>query len=120
VASGRGRSRHIFADEGTQIVPWLAESWTISKDGLWTTFKLCKGIKFHDGTPLDAEAVKFSIERQINPDHPANKLGKYPFAGYFFGNVKAVEAMDTSTVRFVLKEPRASFLPLSPRAPRPS
>jgi peptide/nickel transport system substrate-binding protein len=99
-----------FGEENTQIVPWLAESWTISKDGLWYTFKLRRGIKFHDGTALNAEAVKFSIERQFNPDHPANKLGKYPFANYFFGNVKAVEAMDESTVRFVLKEPRASFL----------
>src|SRR5262247_4824377 len=99
-----------FADESTQIVPGLAESWTISKDGLWYTFKLRKGIKFHDGTPLDAEAVKFSLERQINPEHPANKLGKYPFAGYFFGNVKAVEVVADDTVQFVLKEPRASFL----------
>ena len=74
------------------------------------TFKLRKGVKFHDGTPFNAAAVKFSIERQINPEHPANKLGKYPFANYFFGNVKAIEAMDDSTVRFVLKEPRASFL----------
>ena len=54
--------------------------------------------------------MKFSIERQFNPEHPANKIGKYPFANYFFGNVKAVEAMDDATVRFVLKEPRASFL----------
>jgi peptide/nickel transport system substrate-binding protein len=99
-----------FAEESTQIVPGLAESWTISKDGLTYTFKLRKGIKFHDGTPLDAKAVAFSIERQFNPEHPANKLGKYPFAGYFFGNVKAVEPMDDLTVRFVLKEPRASFL----------
>ena len=99
-----------FAEESTQIVPGLAESWTISKDGLWYTFKLRKGIKFHDGTPLNAEAVKFSIERQFNPEHPANKLGKYPFANYFFGNLRAVEAMDDATVRFVLKEPRASFL----------
>src|SRR5215468_7769268 len=99
-----------FPDESTQIVPGLAESWTISKDGLWYTFKLRKGIVFHDGTPFNAEAVKFSIERQFNPEHPANKLGKYPFANYFFGNVKAVEVMDDSTVRFVLKEPRASFL----------
>ena len=99
-----------FADESTQIVPGLAESWTISKDGLTYTFKLRKGIAFHDGTPFNAAAVKFSIERQINPEHPASKLGKYPFAAYFFGNVKAVEAMDDSTVRFVLKEPRASFL----------
>src|SRR5512138_1393877 len=99
-----------FAEESTQIVPGLAESWTISKDGLTYTFKLRKGIAFHDGTPFNAQAVKFSIERQINPEHPANKLGKYPFAGYFFGNVKAVEVMDDSTVRFALKEARASFL----------
>ena len=99
-----------FPEETTQIVPGLAESWTISPDGLQYTFKLRKGVKFHDGTPFNAAAVKFSIERQINPEHPANKLGKYPFANYFFGNVKAVEAMDDSTVRFVLKEPRASFL----------
>ena len=74
------------------------------------TFKLRKGVKFHDGTPFNAAAVKFSIERQINTEHPANKLGKYPFANYFFGNVKAVEVMDDSTVRFVLKEPRATML----------
>src|SRR5436309_7171073 len=99
-----------FPEESTQIVPGLAESWTISKDGLQYTFKLRRGITFHDGTPLNAEAVKFSIERQINPNHPAYKLGKYPFANYFFGNVKAVEVVDPSTVEFVLKEPRASFL----------
>src|SRR5262249_61254195 len=99
-----------FPDESTQVDPGLAESWTISRDGLRYTFKLRRGITFHDGTPFNAEAVKFSIERQIDPEHPANKLGKYPFANYFFGNVKAVEVVDPSTVEFVLKEPRASFL----------
>ena len=99
-----------FPDESTQVVPGLAESWAISKDGLKYTFKLRKGVSFHDGTPLNAEAVKFSIERQIIPEHPFNKLGKYPFANYFFGNVKAVEAVDPHTVEFILKEPRASFL----------
>src|ERR1700716_898342 len=78
-----------FPEESTQVVPGLAESWTISKDGLQSTFKLRRGIPSHDGTPLNAEAVKFSIERQINPNHPASKLGKYPFANYFFVNVKA-------------------------------
>jgi peptide/nickel transport system substrate-binding protein len=99
-----------FPDESTQVVPGLAASWTISKDGLQYTFKLRSGIKFHDGTPLTAEAVKFSIERQINPEHPAHKLGKYPFANFFFGNVKAVEALSDERVAFLLKEPRASFL----------
>jgi peptide/nickel transport system substrate-binding protein len=100
----------MFPDESTQIVPGLAESWTISKDGLRYTFKLRTGISFHDGTPFNAAAVKDSIERQVNPEHPFNKLGKYPFANYFFGNVKAVEVVDAATVEFVLKEPRASFL----------
>ena len=99
-----------FPEERTEVVPGLAESWTISKDGLQYTFKLRKGITFHDGTPFNAAAVKFSIERQINPDHPANKLGKYPFANYFFGNVKAVEVLSDDRVAFLLKEPRASFL----------
>ena len=99
-----------FPEESTQIVSGLAESWTVSKDGLRYTFKLRKNVTFHDGTPFDAAAVKFSIERQIMTEHPFNKLGKYPFANYFFGNVKAVEAVEPHTVEFVLKEPRASFL----------
>ena len=99
-----------FPEEKTEVVPGLAESWTISKDGLQYTFKLRKGITFHDGTPFNAAAVKFSIERQFNPEHPANKIGKYPFANYFFGNVKAVEPLSEDRVAFLLKEPRASFL----------
>jgi len=99
-----------FPEESTQIVPGLAESWTISKDGLQYTFKLRRGITFHDGTPLNAEAVKFSIERQINPSHPAYKLGKYPFANFFFGNVKAVEVLSEERVAFLLNEARASFI----------
>ena len=99
-----------FPDESTQVVPGLAESWTVSRDGLRYTFRLRRNVHFHDGTPLNAEAVKDSIERQINPEHPFHKLGKYPFANYFFGNVKAVEVVDAATVEFVLKEPRASFL----------
>jgi peptide/nickel transport system substrate-binding protein len=106
-----------FPEESTQVVPGLAESWTIARDGLTYTFKLRKGIKFHDGTPFDAEAVKFSIERQFNSEHPFNKLGKYPFAGYFFGNVKAVEVVAEDTVQFILKEPRASFLTVLSAAP---
>src|SRR5216117_2581794 len=90
-----------FPDESTQIVPGLAESWTISRDGLRYTFKLRKGISFHDGTPLNAEAVKFSFDRQINPENPANKLGKYPFANFFFGNLKVIEVVDELTAQFV-------------------
>ena len=62
-----------FPEESTQVVPGLAESWTVSKDGLRYTFKLRQGVRFHDGTPFDAEAVKFSIERQFNPEHPVQQ-----------------------------------------------
>jgi peptide/nickel transport system substrate-binding protein len=99
-----------FPEESTQLLPGLAESWTISRDALQYTFKLRPGITFHDGTPLNAQAVKFSIERQIKPEHPAYALGKYPFANYFFGNVKAVEVLSDERVAFLLREPRASFL----------
>ena len=46
-----------------KIVPKLATSWTISKDALTYTFKLRKGVKFHDGTPFDAAAVKYNVDR---------------------------------------------------------
>ena len=44
-------------DDSTEVVPGLAESWTTSADGLAWTFKLRRGVRFHDGTPLDAAAV---------------------------------------------------------------
>jgi peptide/nickel transport system substrate-binding protein len=100
----------VDTDPSLTVVPMLATSWTLSADGRTVTLKLRQGVRFHDGTPFNADAVKFSIERQINPEHPFNKLGKYPFANFFFGNVKAVEVLDDATVEFVLKEPRASFL----------
>src|SRR5439155_363590 len=53
-----------------KLVPALAHSWDISKDGLTYTFKLRPNVKFHDGTPFNAEAVKFVFERQLNDKGP--------------------------------------------------
>ena len=47
--------------------PWLATSWTVSPDGTVYMFKLRQGVKFHDGTPFDAAAVKFNFDRTHNP-----------------------------------------------------
>src|SRR5262245_13481456 len=66
-------------DDSTDVVPGLAESWQVSPDGLTWTFKLRRGVRFHDGTPLDAAAVKFTFDRIIDPAHPHNKSGKWTF-----------------------------------------
>lgn len=59
--------RLVYLDENRAPQPWLAESWTTSDDGARTTFKLRQGVTFHDGTLLDAEAVKFTFDRLIDP-----------------------------------------------------
>ena len=56
--------------DGQKLEPGLAESWKSSADGLSVVMKLRAGVRFHDGTPLDAAAVKASLERQFRPSHP--------------------------------------------------
>src|SRR3954470_11432697 len=54
-----------------KVTPWLAESWTPSKDGRSVTFKLRRDVKFHDGTPFNADAVKFNFDRIVDPKFKA-------------------------------------------------
>ena len=82
-------------DKDMKMVPVLAESNTVSKDGLVYTIKLKKGIKFHDGTDFNAEAVKVTFDRVTNPD---NKLKRYNL----YKNIAKTEVVDPSTVRFTL------------------
>lgn len=58
------------------IVPKLASSWEAAEDGLTWTFNLQEGVSFHDGTPFNAEAVKFSIERMSDPNVGATEVGR--------------------------------------------
>lgn len=58
-----------ISKDGQSLEPGLAESWTVTRDGLQAVFKLRAGVVFHDGTPLDAHAVKASFERQFRPAH---------------------------------------------------
>src|SRR5947209_5691524 len=97
------------AVDSTDIVPGLAESWTTSPDGLVWTFKLRKGVRFHDGTPLDAAAVKFTFDRVIDPSHPHAKSGKWSFVAGYLSSVKSVDAPDPLTVRLNLKYPTSSL-----------
>src|SRR5215471_17397625 len=84
---------------GQPAAPSLAESWTVSKDGLVYEFVLRKGVKFHDGEPLTSEDVKFSFERYRGS--AKNSLKE---------RVVAVETPDPGRVRFRLKAPWPDFL----------
>ncbi len=84
---------------GNPMAPSLAESWSMSKDGLTYDFVLRKGVIFHNGDPLTADDVKFSFERYRGA---AAKLLK--------DRVTAVEVVDPHRVRFRLKEPWPDFL----------
>ena len=90
-------------DKDMKMVPVLADSYSVSKDGLVYTVKLKKGIPFHDGTLFNAEAVKVNFDRATNPD---NKLKRYSL----YKNIAHTEALDASTVRFTLKEPFSPFI----------
>jgi len=99
-----------FEDEGTNVEPGLAERWEISDDGLEYTLYLRQGVKFHDGTDFNADAVKFNIDRQIDVDHPFHNTGQFAYAEFTWGMVDRVEVVDPYTVKFVLKDKFAPFL----------
>jgi peptide/nickel transport system substrate-binding protein len=86
-----------------KFVPDAAEAWQTSSDGLLYTFKLRKNALFHDGTKVDAAAVKFSIERIMDP---ATKSGMRTF----YDAVHSIEVVDPLTVQVRLKYPYAFFL----------
>ena len=97
-------------ESGTlEVAPGLAESWEISEDGTEYTFSLREGVTFHDGTPFNAEAVKFNFDRMLNEDHPYHDTGPFPLA-FFFSSVEETEVVDDLTVKFNLSEPYAPFL----------
>jgi peptide/nickel transport system substrate-binding protein len=90
------------------LKPWLAESYTVSDDGLTWTFKLRQGTTFHDGSELSANDVVYSFKRLL-------ALGKAP-SGAFRPVLKPekVTALDTYTVQFTLNRPYAPFLSALP------
>jgi peptide/nickel transport system substrate-binding protein len=89
----------------TKLVPMLATSWTVSKDGLTYTFKLRQGVKFHDGTDFNAEAVKFNVERWLDPNVRAPNR-------YYFTDIDAgkIETPDPYTITLHLKQPSPTLL----------
>lgn len=98
-----------YAPGTLEVEPALAESWNVSADGLVYEFSLRDGVSFHDGAPLDAEAVTFNFERMLDEEHPFHDTGPFPLS-FFFSSVQSVEAVDPLTVRFTLEAPYAPFL----------
>lgn len=85
------------------LEPDLAESWSKSEDGLRWTFKLRRGVKFHDATPFDAEAVKFNLDRIADPalGSPNRSL---------FASITKVTVIDPMTVEIETREPSPILL----------
>ncbi len=96
-----------FQEDSTAIEPGLATSWDVSPDGKTYTFHLRQGVKFHDGTPFDASAVKINFDRQRKPLEGQ----QFEFWQSFFEPVvDAVTVVDPHTVRISLRENDATFL----------
>ncbi len=92
-------------DKYPRVTGGLAQSWTVSPDGLTYTFKLRAGVKFHDGSVLTAEDVKATFERIRDPQAGAVSVRKADYA-----DIAAIETPDASTVVFKLSKPAASML----------
>lgn len=101
-----------FINGTTDIEPGLAEKWDVSANGLEFTFYLRKGVKFHDGTDFNADAVVYSLARQFKKDHPAYKYGpwKYWSAMGMDDIIKDVVKVDDYKVKILLKKKEAPFL----------
>jgi peptide/nickel transport system substrate-binding protein len=90
-------------DRTGSVQPALAESWSVSPDGLTYSFKLRAGVAFHDGTPFDSSIVKFTLERAFAPD--STNAQKQLFAP-----IASVAAPEPLTAVVTLKQPAANFL----------
>jgi peptide/nickel transport system substrate-binding protein len=98
-----------YQDGSLEVEPALATSWDISDDGTVYTFKLRKGVTFHDGTPFNAQAVKFNFDRMLVEKHPYHNTGPFPLA-FFFKSIKETRVLDDYTVQFKLDKPYAPLL----------
>jgi peptide/nickel transport system substrate-binding protein len=102
-----------YVPGGTNIVPALATSWSMSADGLTWTFNLRQGVKFADGTPFNASVVKYSMDREFAIDEAAG-----PFAGAGYdGIIKQTVVTGTYQVQFVLNAPFSAFLSMAAFTP---
>jgi peptide/nickel transport system substrate-binding protein len=99
-----------FKPNSFDLAPSLATSWDVSSDLMTYTFKLRSGVKFHDGTDFNADAVKFTYDRLLDPNHPYADTGPFPFAPGYYGSIGQTTVIDPMTVQFHLKRPDSSLI----------
>lgn len=87
-----------------EYVPELATEWSVSEDGLTWTMKIRDDVKFHDGTPLTAEDIAFSM-------HLYQDTEDFPFLPSYVANFETMEATDATTLTLTTAEPFAAFEP---------
>ena len=90
-------------NEKMEMEPMLAERWEASDDATTFTFYLRQGIKFHDGAPFNAEAVKYNFDRVTNPDNKLKRYGLYRI-------IAKTEVIDEYTVKFTTSEPFGAMI----------
>ncbi|HEU5317847.1 MAG TPA: ABC transporter substrate-binding protein [Chloroflexota bacterium] len=108
----------MFDGSSTDLKPALARSWDIGPDGLSYTFHLRQGVRFHDGTPFDAFAVKWNFDRWHDAENPFHRdavasgvtFEYYEDVTGLKDVVSSVEVVDDFTVRVSLTEPQGPFL----------
>lgn len=113
-------------DKDFNVVPDLAESWTVSDDRKTYTFTLRKGVQWHDGEPFTAEDVKFTYELMLHKDNRAAS-SHWPYFGYVQGaaeyrkgkakSIKGVEVLGPHKIRIRLNAPYAAFMIISAGQP---
>lgn len=102
-----------LGQDGETLLPWLAESWQSSEDGLIWNFDIRPNVYFHDGQPLDAESIAFNFQRWMYEDNPYH-TGQFIYWNQSFGGfpgiIKSVNALSEYNLEITLKEPYAPFL----------
>lgn len=100
-----------ISKDGRSLEPRLAESWTLSDGGSQAIVKLRAGVRFHDDTPVDAEAVKASIERMFRPSHQLySATPKNAKEGLLGELIEDIQVQDEHTLLFKLKYPGFQYL----------
>jgi peptide/nickel transport system substrate-binding protein len=94
----------LATDKDGKPVPHIAKSWTVSADGTEYTFSLQDGVKCHDGSPLDANDVKYTVDRAFDAASPSVTKASW-------GDIESATVVDPLTVKLKLKSPFVALVP---------